>query len=262
MSTTSNIVDFIKSHPGTTNADISVAIGITSQQASGFTSYIIKQPKFGITAKVVSRTLSNVPINGFYHKASDNVPKASDNVPKATTAPEIVEAAAKPRKAKPSFLDSMIDELAASIAAQLAGKVKTRLIAELERFTPTTAPAPEIQVAELLGKLALPAPAPASTKRLPKVGVVGLLPIQAGEISAEFGASMDLTFWDGGDHSALKSMAKNCDVVFIHTRHARHSWDQTLQSHGTNIQRVTGGVSNLKHAVMAHFAGAENAGSR
>lgn len=89
--------------------------------------------------------------------------------------------------------------------------------------------------------------------RLPKIGIAGLIPSQAGEITKTFGGTADFTFWDAESNlSMLKPMA-TCDVVFIHTNHIPHTAISKLKTHGANTVNVGGGVNAMKTAIRNFF---------
>jgi hypothetical protein len=89
-------------------------------------------------------------------------------------------------------------------------------------------------------------------KKLPSILVVGLLPAQAGVISAEFYNQFDLRFCDASNIQEVKRMAKNVDQVFLFTSKISHATDNAVRSVTHKITRVGGGVTNLKEA-LAHF---------
>lgn len=89
--------------------------------------------------------------------------------------------------------------------------------------------------------------------RKPRVGVVGLMPIQSGNVSSQFATGADFAFWnDGDDLKSLDAMA-NCDVVFLHTAHMGHSTTERLEAAGANIVNVGGGVTAMKGAIQKYF---------
>lgn len=90
-------------------------------------------------------------------------------------------------------------------------------------------------------------------KRKPKIGIVGLMPIQAGNVSSQFASYADFSFWnDGDDLRSLDAMA-NCDVVFLHTSHMSHKTQERLEAKRANLVPVGGGSSSMKAAMQKYF---------
>ena len=234
------IRDYVAAHPGCTNKDIAAALDVSTAYAATHTSK-------GFQQGTMTRVEGGQGITGTtwykYSAARKVIEHVSNKVEHVS-------------KKKNSMIDSMVDELASSIAKQLANRIRDKLTRELENLAPT--PTPTVDTAPLLAQLAAPLVSQPAThiKTLPKVGVVGLLPTQAGAISAEFAGCIDLVFWnEGDDRGTLKAMARNCEVVFLHTRHAGHATDQYLTTNGAELRRITGGVSNMKEALTSYFVG-------
>jgi hypothetical protein len=146
-----------------------------------------------------------------------------------------------------SSLDALMDSLAEGMVASLVAKVKARLPAALA----SVAPASHLQQA-----VALPPPEvkEAPKQARPLIGVVGLLPQQNGALQARLGNALDLRFWNDGENKAgLKAIADNCEVVFLHTRHAGHHTDQLLKTYCSNLRRVTGGTTNMETSIRAYL---------
>ena len=241
------IRDYVAAHPGCTNNEIAKAIGVSSPYAATHTGLAFNK---GLITRIEGgRGITGRPWYKHYPKADVVIESVSKKL-------EHVSKPKEPAKKKNSAIDSMVDELASSIAKQLANRIRDKLTRELESLAPTQTPT--VDTAPLLAQLAAPLVSQPAThvKTLPKVGVVGLLPTQAGAISAEFAGCIDLVFWnDGDDRGTLKAMARNCDVVFLHTRHAGHATDQYLTTNGAELRRITGGVSNMKEALTSYFVG-------
>lgn len=104
-------------------------------------------------------------------------------------------------------------------------------------------------------------PTTEARKRLPRVLILGLLPSQLGQISAEFGHRFDIIGWGNTDHKALKQLAMNSDMVLNHVRHGGHAVEGTLKSVGVTPIRVLGGVSSMREELRKLVAERAEGGS-
>jgi hypothetical protein len=88
--------------------------------------------------------------------------------------------------------------------------------------------------------------ATAKIPRKPTVLIAGLLPMQAGLISQEFGHRFDLRFFEaGGSLQKLKSMS-HVDHAFSFTSKIGHDVEAAMQSKGTPVLRCPGGMTMLR----------------
>jgi predicted transcriptional regulator len=253
MTKTSKILAFVQERGQAAASEVAAALGIEAKQAS---SILLQMMRRGVVNRSISRmSASNTPVY-MYTCSKDPVvsslaPVVSVDTPQVHD--EVAVAVPKPKRNKAAGLDVLVDHIAAMVAKQLANKIKTRLVRELENMMPVEDDV-AVDLTPLMDKLAAHPPKAEAATRKPVVGVAGLLPVQAGELSVEFGECMDLRFWDSDQPlDKLKALAKGCDVVFLHTRHAKHSHDQYLVVNGANIQRVTGGLSNMRDAMTKYF---------
>lgn len=135
-----------------------------------------------------------------------------------------------------------------SLSIRIVEQVMARVMEELERRI-VELPIDYFQLAQRFK----PEGSFTSTSRLPIIGVVGLLPNQAGELTSEFHDCLDLRFWNDDGSSKLKALAHHCELVILHTRHSSHSTDEILKGEKANILRVTGGVTSIKRALEEYF---------
>lgn len=91
-------------------------------------------------------------------------------------------------------------------------------------------------------------------KRLPKVGVIGMNPTQAGAIIATFGESAEFEFWKDDGENRLRSLGMSCDVIFVNLGNASHKYTQMLDAMDAEYIRVQNGTSNMKSAIKKYFA--------
>lgn len=178
--------------------------------------------------------------------------------PVATPAPALAPVAAAPS------LDALVDSLAAHITAQVMQRVHTRLAAMAAPYAEPQPPAdpPSVDVSAALQTLTAPTTTQPAASKLPRVGVIGLLPNQCGVVATEFGSCMDLEFWNdanGDGRRQLEGLSKRCEIVFVHIRHTSHSVEELLKFHGANYRRVGGGVTALKEAMTEYFVNRKEA---
>lgn len=236
------IRDFVRANPGCTSIDIAKAIGCDTARASARMSMLAKAGE--ATSTVGSHTLSKRPVHLWTMTAA--------------TQPSKREYVSSPKVE--SSLDALIESMAEGLVAALVTKVKAKLPVALAGVSPATHLTMLTAPQEIVASVVLPPPEPAPEARTvkPRIGVVGLLPQQAGILQEKFGQHIDLVFWKDDGNAKLKAMAEGCEVVFLHTRHCSHANDQMLKLYKANIRRVTGGVSNMELTIRAYFESKES----
>lgn len=243
MTLADKIRQYVETNPGATNQQIAKALGITTPNAGGNTNYMaVRAAKPTLDRREVRRTISNKPVYGYWPIAT-----------KQEDVPEVKHPSPEKRvmKKPSSTLEQLVDQLASQLVMQVVSKVKVRLTSELEAMIPASLPTPP-DLAPLIQRLSAPQDVHSEKIRLPRVGVVGLMPVQAGELTTEFSDALDLRFATADRTSDLAAL-KGCDVIFLHTRHMSHAADQYLRTFGVELRRVTGGVSKLKDELTAFF---------
>lgn len=258
---TSAILDFVRANPGASGRDIATHLGIAPDSMSG---RICMMRKTGLLdSQVIGRTITNVPVFG--HWAPGTMPPGP-GVPATPSTPPRTRSKQATTAESNRSLDSLLDDMASTLVRALISRAKAQLPAAIAQdLMPrlTLAPRPSAQAAPEVSEVLLdvgPAiealvrsgkPA-APVARLPRVGVVGLPPSQAGELTAEFSGVLELAFWTGQHPDAqLRALAKGCDAVFLHTRHAAHTVDAALTGADAKLYRVGGGVSQMKDKILA-----------
>lgn len=238
MNKSANIRTHIANNPGATNADIAQVLGYPASYIAAVTSKAIQRGE--MTRKLAGRTLSNVPYYGFYQVSQ--VPAIRERSHKA----EKPKPVAAPRQnsldgALNELVDTYAETLTQAIVARIKAKLENTLASQLQTALPKPPAKPDIVIQK---------------PRLPKVGVVGLLPQQAGLISQEFCETFDLLFWNdrnGDGIGALKSMGAHCDMVFLHIAHCSHTAEDALKSVSANFTRVGGGMTQLRDALTTYY---------
>ena len=79
-----------------------------------------------------------------------------------------------------------------------------------------------------------------------------MLPAQVEVIEREFGDVFNLLYWKEEGSSALKTIARSSEIVFV-TRWCAHSATETLKSVGAKWRFVEGGLSELKNLLTALY---------
>lgn len=190
MTKTQQILDTIAAHPqGITNAAIAKATNIDASHVATVTGQKFRAGK--LTREEAGATPSGVISYRYFPVAS---------------APKKAAPLAKVSKRQDSF-ETLLDTLARSMADQVMARMRTHLVERLEQHQSYVP--------------ALPAPpkAPEVTKekvRLPRVGVTGLLPQQAGVIQTEFCETFDISFWNdrqGDSSEKLRSIGIACEMA-------------------------------------------------
>jgi predicted transcriptional regulator len=160
-----------------------------------------------------------------------------------------------------SGLDDALDAMALALATDLAVRVRKLLpgllspppVALSPPKPPEVLPASE-DTSQALFTPATPPQLPAvkdpPAKAQEKILIVGLMPIQAGELSTIFCHSFDLRFWNGKHpDDTLRGLTRSCDRIYIHTRHSSHQIQNTITSVGKTPILIRGGVSSMKQAL-------------
>lgn len=261
------ILEFVERSNGVTNAQIALAVGIASNDVATRTLQMLQKGK--VSRVEYARTPSNKPMYR-YLKATKTLVlenKALDNENKKQ----------KPKKQQVvDSLDGLVELMASRLVSNIVDSVRRKLPLALEEVLAVPAPVyiPEVAASaapvvahsepkevlvdtrEAIAKLSKPKPAKQVETRQPIIGVVGLLPVQNGEIHAEFSDCMELRYADGHQTNALRALADRCDVVFAHTNHLPHSADEILKN-AKCFKRVSGGLSNMKDALLKYFIDAK-----
>ena len=253
----SRILGYIDTHPGHKVSEIAKALDASISNVSSTLTHKFKR---GLVRRaLVARTLTGAPIYGYYAPNSDNVVCTSENVvckpPKAQRKQKVV--AADPLD---TFLKAAARELVDGLFVRVRKEIASRKGELLQSLTGESvesglASPPQVAL-EAVVPLTLPKlvpPVHETRTTLRRIGVIGLLPQQCGELQKEFGDCLDLTFWNDGPQSSLKALAVRCEAVFLHTRHMSHVTDEALKHAGANIIRVTGGTHNMKEAITKYF---------
>lgn len=251
MVTRKELVAFIKENPGATNADIAKHFALSASSASTRTGQLYKAGY--VTRKGSSPNLrGNVVYSYYAHTAAEGKTKVERlHLAKPALAPTKTHDKPIEDLSLDSLVGDFVQSFANTLATSIVSQLKPRLEEELKRVLPAALPSPVT--------LQQPPHKPVEViqkARLPRIGVTGLLPQQAGMIQQEFCDTFDITFWNdrnGDGQGSLKAMGSGCEVVFYHVNHSAHTTELALKSVGAKIIHVNGGMSQMRDAITKYY---------
>lgn len=241
MLTREQVLAYVSSNPGATSKDIAKQFSITPAKAA----VKFKQYFDGgyVTRKEVGRTLVKSPIYGYFvHSGIKPEMSKKERVAHSLASDKTTVSA--------NDLTEMIQSLSTAIAKQIAAQVAVSLQESLPRELAGVVPPAPPEVPKL-NLAALPAPSPVIAAK-PRIGIVGLLPVQQVAIDEEFKDVFDLRYWKDESTSALKALGRSCELVII-TKWAGHKYSEVLSSVGATWRFIGGGLSEVKSALTALY---------
>lgn len=260
----SQILPWLKEHPNSTTGEIAEGIDWTAQRVS--TALWVMFSRTPAEVVRVSRIVPGRKTPTWLYSCAEAVEKPAPRIAPthkiisriapvidsggevvAKPAPEHTEyAIAPPREGK---LDTLVEELARSIAQHVLSRVEAQLAVQLGQILPrTTQPLTPISVEALTARLM---PVEHQGSHRPTVLIAGLLPNQAGIIQQEFGEVFDLRFYMVEENlSRLRAMLPGADHVFTFTSKISHKVEEVMNSRGKTINRCSGGMTMLKEQLL------------
>ena len=254
MTTRKDILDYVTTHPGCECNDASKALGMTPPHMATRLKQLIDGGF--LTRKEARRLPTKMPVYAYWVNGAVTPTMNKKERVKTTMGERSDNAMSNPDIS--TLIQSIGEVLAKQIAAQVAVSLQPMLQRELVAVIPSTqvvTPSP----VDIKALLQAPPHQPEQLEhkpKLPRVGVTGLLPQQAGLIQQEFCDTFDLTFWNdrnGDGQGSLKAMGIGCEVVFHHIQHASHSTESALRSVGAKIVKVNGGMSSMRDALTKYY---------
>ena len=203
-----------------------------------------------VTREIVGRTATGCDIYGY--KAHNGVTPTMNKRERLTTVRQRRDNGKTSQSAQSDDITSMIQNIGNALAKQIVAQVALNLQPLLQRELAQVIPQQPVEIPQLEVKALISTQTAPKRERLPTVGIVGLLPQQAGLIATEFGEVFDLRFWNNESNSSLKSMGIACEVVLC-TKWCSHSTTETLASVGANWRKVTGGMNELRTTLTALY---------
>ena len=238
----------IRNTDKTTNATLAAEFGCTTASMATRTKQLFD--KGYVTREIVGRTATGSDIYGY--KAHNGVTPTMNKRERLTTVRQRRDNGKTSQSAQSDDITSMIQNIGNALAEQIVAQVALNLQPLLQRELAKVIPQQPVEIPQLDVKALISTQTAPKRERLPTVGIVGLLPQQAGLIATEFGEVFDLRFWNNESNSSLKSMGIACEVVLC-TKWCSHSTTETLASVGANWRKVTGGMNELRTTLTALY---------
>lgn len=230
MNKTQMVIEHIRANPGCTNAQISAAIGVPANVVAVTTSKYFT--KGALERREHHSTITNVRVFQYFPATEKKTTLLTRKI------------TSKQQKGS-GFVgfDALVDQMADALVAQITDRVKSKLTEQLSAVM--SLPAPEALRA---GPVEVLPPAEPEKVRLPKVGVVGLLPVQAGLISHEYGQAFDLSFPES--IGQMKIAAINCEHVFVMEFNGHSTWGNVKNGRCEAVF-IHGGMLELRNRLAA-----------
>lgn len=200
-----------------------------------------------VTREIVGRTPTGTDIYGY--KAHDLVTPTMNKRERLTTVRPRRDNGKTSQPIQSDDIASMIQNIGNALAKQIVAQVALSLQPMLQRELAAVIPEQPVEIPKLDVKALISTQTAPKRERLTKVGIVGLLPQNAGVISTEFHDKFDLKFWDGGSNSSLKSLGISCEYVLC-TKWCGHKHVETLKSVGANTRFLPGGMEQLRETLV------------
>ena len=231
-----------------TNAALAAKFGCTPASMATRTKQLFD--KGYVTREIVGRTATGSDI--YRYKAHNGVTPTMNKRERLTTVRQRRDNGKTSHPTQSDDITSMIQNIGNTLAKQIVAQVALNLQPLLQRELAQVIPQQPVEIPQLDVKALISTQTAPKRERLPTVGIVGLLPQQAGLIATEFGEVFDLRFWNNESNSSLKSMGIACEVVLC-TKWCSHSTTETLASVGANWRKVTGGMNELRTTLTALY---------
>ena len=231
-----------------TNTALAAEFGCTPAYMATRTKQLFD--KGYVTREIAGRTATGCDIYGY--KAHNGVTPTMNKRERLTTVRQRRDNGKTSQSAQSDDITSMIQNIGNALAKQIVAQVAINLQPLLQRELAQVIPQQPVEIPQLDVKALISTQTAPKRERLPTVGIVGLLPQQAGLIATEFGEVFDLRFWNNESNSSLKSMGIACEVVLC-TKWCSHSTTETLASVGANWRKVTGGMNELRTTLTALY---------
>lgn len=233
MSKLATALSFIRDNPGTDTNRIAAEVGMSTPDAAACTTALFKQGR-------VTRDAFRTPAGrrAYRYTAVEGTPRP----PEPPQEPVVPAPAPAPKPVAPLIpsIDALVEDFARAVVQRITVRVRELLSREVKAFT---AEADSMHYT-------LDAPA---KERLRVVLIVGLLPQQAGIITAEFGNCFDLRFWKNESTQKLQGMARGAARVLVMVSKVSHSSCDAISAAGVPFVRIGGGLSMLRQHLEAYY---------
>lgn len=235
----------IRKNDKATNTTLAAEFGCTPARMATRTKQLFD--KGYVTREIVGRTPTGNDIYGY--KAHNGVTPTMNKRERLTTVRPRRDNGKTSQPIQSDDIASMIQNIGNALAKQIVAQVALSLQPMLQRELAAVIPEQPVEIPQLDVKALISTQTAPKRERLTKVGIVGLLPQNAGVISTEFHDKFDLKFWDGGSNSSLKSLGISCEHVLC-TKWCSHKHVETLKSVGANTRFLPGGMEQLRETLV------------
>ena len=243
--TRDDILAAIRKNDKATNTALAAEFGCAPAYMATRTKQLFD--KGYVTREIVGRTATGSDIYGY--KAHNGVTPTMNKRERLSTVRERVDNDRTPQPTQPDDIATMIQNIGNTLAKQIVAQVALNLQPLLQRELAQVIPQQPVEIPQLDVKALISTQTAPKRERLTKVGIVGLLPQNAGVISTEFHDKFDLKFWDGGSNSSLKSLGISCEYVLC-TKWCGHKHVETLKSVGANTRFLPGGMESIRETLI------------
>lgn len=288
MSNSAALLKYLTDHPYQANTQLSAALGLSMGSVSSLTTqmykagqldrkegeaegnrvppflYFVPEKPAGkreLAQRAKPRKKKEVagkPVEAVTPAPRANIAKPKLRAPLAPAAPLVPRAADNhPMQAEAVYAAHMaqvqtamagsLDTLVRGLAQQIALGVQVALVEELAKLSTMTAVS-----SPLLHGAIKEFNKPQEQKEVkPKVVIAGLLPNQAGIISAEYGEVFNLDFYMVGESlQQFRDKLTNADYAITFVRKISHKVEDVVKERGLTPIRFSGGINRLKDLLL------------
>lgn len=244
MTRAQQVRQHVKENPGCTSAQIAAAIGWATERVATTLCMEMRRPSPMVTRRVKD-TRRGAPVYEYF--PAGTIEPTPEPAPEPTPEPA-PRAEPAPAPIIRGTLDEQVDKLAQELSNILVDRVKHHLSEALAGLVANTPERPKLSLDDLVARFN---PAPAKDRKK-SVLIAGLLPNQAGMISAEFADVFDLDFYMTDDNlQHLKSKLKGkVDHFITFTSKIEHAVEHLAKVSGHAIIRCSGGMTMLKNTLL------------
>ena len=243
--TRDDILAAIRNTDKATNTALAAEFGCTPAYMATRTKQLFD--KGYVTREIVGRTPTGLDVYGY--RVHNKVTPTMNKRERLSTVRERVDNDRTPQPTQPDDIATMIQSIGNALAKQIVAQVAINLQPLLQRELAQVIPQQPVEIPQLDVKALISTQTAPKRERLTKVGIVGLLPQNAGVISTEFHDKFDLKFWDGGSNASLKSLGISCEYVLC-TKWCGHKHVETLKSVGANTRFLPGGMESIRETLI------------
>jgi hypothetical protein len=270
------VLQFIQSHPSTTSTDIAKQFACEVDPVSNVLNRLHKE---GVVQRKPIQTNRGVRYAYRPNPAPTQSSEPVETPREVVTQESVVQsntvqsypfgsasngALTAPRVVEPRVVEQKAIEVITPIKRSEEDPIRSAIHGIAERITGLIVVEVQRMLAERLGEVTTKPSTeevmarmqePQQKKdRLRRVFIVGLLPSQAGAISADFADCFDLRFWKDESFDMLKANAKSADLIVAFTSKLAHEAESAIRSVAhAEVVRCPGGMTSLRDLLMKYY---------